>query len=255
MNLSEEVLMAYADGELDAKTRGEVEDAMAIDPLVAQRVAQHRALRNRLRASFDKVLDEPVPERLLAAARKGAGSSTAESPKQEAANNVIPLRSKRAPPKAVPFWGAIAASFVVGALVWHFGAELYSPTPLMDRNGEIVASGALDRALSNQLVKDQDARSAVQIGVSFHAKDGSYCRTFQLHGGNTIAGMACRQQTKWSVEVLARGETAQSGSAEFRPAASSLPPAIAQAVDQAIDGEPLDANGEARAKAEQWQTR
>ena len=56
MTFSDDVLMAYADGELDLRTRAQVEDAMAADPQIASRVAAHQALRNTLRSGFDKVL-------------------------------------------------------------------------------------------------------------------------------------------------------------------------------------------------------
>ena len=268
MNLSEEVLTAYADGELDARTREQVEVAILADPQAARRVAEHKALRSKLRESFDQVLDEPVPERLLAAARGDAASLERSTGTMSAANtveaadvrkgkdNVIPLRGRRvARPKVVSYWGAIAASFVVGAVVWHFGAQLYAPGPLDERDGELLASGALDRALSTQLVKDQDVQSAVHIGVSFRSKDGNYCRTFQLQGKDNLAGLACRQQDRWRLQVVARGEAATAGSQGYRPAGSSLPSAVAQAVDQVIDGEPLDAEAEAQAKTQQWQSR
>jgi len=69
MTFSEETLMAYVDGELDAKARADVEAAMAADPEVAERVARHEALRLRVQAAFGAVLDEPVPEHLMSAAR------------------------------------------------------------------------------------------------------------------------------------------------------------------------------------------
>jgi anti-sigma-K factor RskA len=247
MNISDEVLMAYADGELDMKTRREVEDAIAADPRIARRVADHRALRDSLRSTYDKVLEEPVPERLLAAARQRAASQSGV---------VVPLRPlRRARTPSVPYWGAIAASFVVGALVWHFGAEFYSPPPVTARNGQLVASGVLDRALSTQLVQEQSAQSAVQIGVSFRAKGGTYCRTFQLRDAHNLAGLACREQNNWKLQVLAQGEAAPPGQPEFRPAGSSMPAAIAQAVDQSIEGEPLDAQAEAHARTNQWRFR
>jgi hypothetical protein len=238
MGISDEVLMAYADGEADSKTRALVEEAMAADPQVARRIAEHRALRNTLRSGYDNVLAEPVPDRLLAAARAGHGV-------------VVPLRPKRTqtPPM---YWGAIAASFVVGGLVWHFGAELLAPGPVMERGGQLLASGALDKALSTQLVRDQQAQSAVQIGVSFRSKAGSYCRTFQLRDNN-LAGLACREQGNWKLEMLALTGSSPAGQPEFRQAGSSLPPAIAQAVDQAIEGDPLDAEAEARARTNRWQ--
>jgi len=246
MSITDEVLMAYADGELDPKARAEVESAMAADPQVARRVAEHKALRNTLRATYDPVLDEPIPGRLAAAAR---------APRAGTTSNVIPIRRRRQPRMPLPYWGAIAASFVVGVLVWHFGTQLYSPEAVVEHNGQLLASGTLERALSTQLVTDQQAQSPVQIGVSFRSKSGNYCRTFQLHAGDKLAGLACRDQGNWQLEVLARNAASPGGHPEFRPAGSSLPPAIARALDEAIDGEPLDAQGEARAKASEWESR
>ena len=60
MTISEPMLMAYADGELSASDSAEVE---------AARVDRYRAQRARLQAAFGPTLDEPVPARLLAAAR------------------------------------------------------------------------------------------------------------------------------------------------------------------------------------------
>jgi anti-sigma factor RsiW len=277
MNLSDEVLMAYADGELDATARAEVERAMAADPQIARRVAEHKALKETLHSSYDKVLDEPIPERLLATARgqvksekrtgdnssrtiravpdsRGLVKAAEEGNSRAASDNVIPLRRRPPARRPIPYWGAIAASFVVGALAWHFGAELFLPAPVAERDGQLLASGALDRALSTQLVKDQEAQSAVQIGVSFRSKEGTYCRTFQLRSGINLAGLACRQQNNWRLDVLAQSEAAPAGHPEFRPAASSLPPAISQAVDQTIAGEPMDATAEAQARTNQWRS-
>ena len=266
MGISDEVLMAYADGEADSKTRALVEEAIAADPQVARRIAEHRALRNTLRSGYENVLAEPVPERLLAAARARAspqngglsavkgladhGDANREGPEHGV---VVPLRPKRTQRPPMVYWGAIAASFVVGGLVWHFGAELLAPGPVMERGGQFLASGALDKALSTQLVREQQAQAAVQIGVSFRSKAGSYCRTFQLRDDN-LAGLACREQGNWKLEMLALTGSSPAGQPEFRQAGSSLPPAIAQAVDQAIEGDPLDAEAEARARTNQWQS-
>jgi anti-sigma factor RsiW len=69
MRFSDEILMAYADHDLDEKTRLAVESAMASDPEIARRIAQHRALRKRLHSAFEPVLDEPVPPHLIDLAR------------------------------------------------------------------------------------------------------------------------------------------------------------------------------------------
>src|ERR1700731_1595178 len=69
MTISDETLMAYADGELDAAQKAAVETAMRDDPQIEKRLAQHRALRQRVHAAYSAELSEPVPERLLTAAR------------------------------------------------------------------------------------------------------------------------------------------------------------------------------------------
>lgn len=262
MSISDEVLMAYADGELDTKGRAEVESAMAVDPQIARRVAEHEALRATLRSTYDAVLNEPIPHRLVAAAVRGRGAS--DNPREagspagtvgQGADDrgvVVPLRPRGTRTPAVPYWGAIAASFVVGALVWHFGTEWSSGAPVVERNGQLLASGTLARALSSQLVVDQKTPSSVQIGITFRSKSGSYCRTFQLQGDGTLAGLACREQDMWRLDVLARGERPQPGQPEFRPAGSALPPAIADAVDRVIEGDPLDAQAESRARSNRW---
>jgi len=244
MTLSDEVLMAYADGELDIQTREQVEEAITKDPEIARRVASHKALRDALRSSFDPVLDEPVPDRLVAAAR--ASSPAPSYPR------VVPLRRHSAAARSWPKWAAIAASFVLGALVLQFGSNLHISGSITERDGQLLASGALEQALSNQLTKNQPARAPVQIGVSFRSKDGNYCRTFQLRQATSLAGLACREENKWRVEILARADASPAGNPEYRPAGSALPSSVIQAVNETIAGDPLDADAEGDARKRQW---
>jgi anti-sigma factor RsiW len=187
MTFDDETLMAYADGELDAAARAAVEAAIAADAALAQRVARHRELRERLHAAFDPVLSEPLPERLLASAR-GAPRT----------GDVMPLRARSAPRGSWPQWAAIAASLVIGvlsgALLPHPGAE---SGPIVARNGQMLASGVLASALSRQLASTQPPNAAVRIGVSFRTRDGVYCRTFVLEDAAALAGLACHERAAW----------------------------------------------------------
>jgi anti-sigma factor RsiW len=66
---SDETLIAYLDGELDESVRAEIADQLERDSdlrLRAQRLGESAAL---LRTAFDPVLREPLPQRLIAAAR------------------------------------------------------------------------------------------------------------------------------------------------------------------------------------------
>ena len=238
MTFSDETLMAYADEELDATTRAAVEAAAAADPRLAERIARHRALRARLRAAFDPVLDEPLPGRLLASVRAAPGAPRSA--------RVIALRAR--PRWSWPQWGAVAASLVLGALL---GPLLLRPAsaPVDTRGGRMLASATLARALSEQLAGNSGA--PIEIGVSFREKSGVYCRTFVVHEAQSLAGLACRQRTAWQVLALAPAENAAAGGGYAR-AASALPPAVAQTLDELIAGAPLDAGAEAAARARGW---
>ena len=66
---------AYVDGVLDPETSARLEADSRPDAAFAARIAQQRELRTRLRAEFDPVLEEPIPQRLrdvLAASEPGA---------------------------------------------------------------------------------------------------------------------------------------------------------------------------------------
>jgi hypothetical protein len=249
MSYSEETLMAYADGELDPAARAALEAAMAADPGLAERVARHQALRARLRAVLDPVLDEPLPERLLESVR-GA-------PALRPAAKVIPLKRPAAP--AAPRWswpqlGALAASLVLGALL---GPLLLHPPAgggaVVTHDGRMLAGGALARALTEQLASNQPPGAPVEIGVSFRARDGGYCRSFVLHEEKALAGIACRERDAWRLEVLAQAPTSASAAGGYRPAGSALPPSVAHTLDELRAGEALDASAEAAARARGWE--
>jgi hypothetical protein len=244
MTFSEETLMAYADGELDPQTRSAVEAAMAVDPQIARKIAQHKALHSKLRSAFDPILDEPPPTRLTAAAR-GAPAVRREG-------NVIPLRRKPAARWSWPQWGAIAASLVVGVLAGQMLLRSPGTGTITTRNGQLLASGVLAQALSDQLASNQAPTAPVQIGVSLRSKNGDYCRTFVVRETAAVAGLACREQQEWRIQALAQTAPTSENGSQLRPAASSLPRSILQAVDETIAGEPLDASAEAAARSKDW---
>lgn len=247
MTPSEETLMAYVDGELDEQARVEVEAAMRANPDIAARVARQQALRTRVRLAFERVVEEPVPDRLVAAAR-GASPPVR-------ASNVIPLRRKESRKWSWPEWGSMAASLAVGAALSLLFVHHARVGPITSRNGQLFASGALAQALSDQLASTQGdaATTPVQMGISFRDKSGNYCRTFALRATDSLAGLACRSGDGWQLDAVARAQaSADGGAGRYRQAASSVPKSILQAVEDHIAGEPLDARAEAAAKAGGW---
>jgi hypothetical protein len=251
MIITDEILMAYVDDELDAPARAAVEAVMAGSPEVARRVARQQELRRQLRAEFARVLDEPVPDRLIETARRapaGVREATATDLDRARAQ-----KSERAPRSwSWPEWSALAASVVLGAVLSQTMLRPFTAEPIVAREGRLLAHDALARALSNQLSSDQAPDARVALGLSFRSQDGAYCRTFVLRDGRGLAGIACREGESWPVEVVIPGDQNAAPDGSYAMAGSELPVALLKEVEARIDGEPLDAAGEAAARRNHW---
>jgi hypothetical protein len=245
----DEILMAYADGELDEAQRAAISAAVEKDPELARRVERHRATRARVAGAFARVLDQPLPEKLITAARGADAVSAAGS--KERRGEVVQFPSRASVPQARRWgareWAAMAASLVLGVLAsWQW---LAPQEPYMSpRNGALVASGGLATALDAQLASAQREDDAVQIGVSFRSRAGEFCRSFALREAGT-AGLACRAGDEWRISVTAAAAEASGG---MRQAAAAAP-AVLKEIEARISGEPLDAAGEKAALAGGWQ--
>lgn len=246
MRFSDEILMAYADHELDEKTRMAVEAALAEDPEIAGRIAQHQALRNRLQSAFRPVLDEPIPGRLTDAVRGAQAADRAPT-----ARNVVRLPHRGVRPASPPSWLALAASLVIGLLVGWFAFRVGGSGPLALRSDHLLARGELANALTHQLVARQSAVQPIRIGVSFLSRSGEYCRTFSMRAPE-IAGLACRAAAGWRLQVLTAAESDSGAPGSYRQAASFMPPAVVAVVTAEIAGQPLDARAEAAARDHGW---
>jgi len=244
MELTDDMLMAYADGELAPAQRARVEAAMRDDPGVAAAVERHRALRADVFAAFAGVLDEPVPERL----RPAPAAPVRIDALAAAGARPLPARWR---------WGqagALAAALVLGVAVGALGwrGQARDAGAIAARAGEaVVAQGVLAQALSTRLAADAAGGAGpVRIGVSFAARDGTYCRSFQL---GATGGLACRVDGQWRIPVLAAGTLdGGAGGDGYRQAGSALPAAVLEAIDARIAGAALDAAAERAARDRDW---
>jgi negative regulator of sigma E activity len=252
--ITDEQLMAYADGELAGEERDVVADAVAADPALSARLAQQQEMRDRLRDAFADELDEPVPERLRQAvsdlpARHGHVVSLAEH--RAAPHAPAPAPAREAANWARwSGWGGLAASVAFGVLIghvaWPGGAG--APDGFALQEGRLIAQGDVKKALSTQTASRADAAAPVQTRLSFVDRDGRYCRTFSGHG---TAGLACRDGDDWTVPLLVDAP-ASANATGLRQAGSALPAALLAEVDRRIDGSPLDAAAEQRALQRGW---
>ena len=234
MTIDDAALMAYVDGELSADERAEIERALAADPALRAQFETHQKMRAELAGAYGDILDDPVPEQLLAAARGSA-------PQAAEVEDLSARREARAK-WSVREWGAMAASLVGGLVIGLGAMNAQAPLIAVTSDG-MSARGTLERALDTQLASD-DAE-AVRIGLSFRTEDGGYCRTFELTERGT-SGIACRDADGWDVPMTA----AHGAQGDIRMAGASE--AVLNVVATMIEGDPLDAEAESAARDANW---
>jgi anti-sigma factor RsiW len=236
-NVSEEMLIAYADGELDEVNRRRLERAIAENPDLAARLAQHERLRATLAGHYAPVAEQEVPDRFRALLEQGAASTD---------TTVVSLSDARERRAARwPGWAsltAIAASLVLGlALGRTLGSN---DVPVGISGGKMVAQGRLASALDTQLAS-AGASGDLRMGLSFRAKGGNWCRSFE---GADLSGVACRADDHWKLEQLVPGAGKQ---ADYRQA-SSGDPRLTATIEALISGDPADAVSEKAARDGGW---
>lgn len=247
MKFSDDLLIAYIQGELAEPARAAVERAMRADPVLAARIAQHR--RGAARSHIFSVSANGHHE--------GGPAQRHLPPTGAKVVHLDAIRPGRpAPPPPQParpgwnlrHWLAVGAALVAGLGGGALGWQQLHPSPglvmLVATDGALVARGRLVDALGDQLATPGPAESGVRIGVTFVSKDGSYCRSFVVE---TSAGLACRGNGRWTIPVLAQ---APSGAAYLD--GSVLPPAVQAAIDARIVGAALDPAAERAAQQRGW---
>ncbi|AUW59372.1 anti-sigma factor [Sphingobium sp. SCG-1] len=231
--VTEEMLVAYADGELDDINRRRVERALAEDPALAKQLAAHQKLRTTLAAHYAPLANEIVPDRFAILLQSG----------------VSDIAQAREVKERRPVWrswtsiAAVAAGLLLGLMAGRQWAD--EAGPLAIKKDMMVARGGLAHALDTQLASAQDATAVVRIGLTFRAKDGSWCRSFD---SAAVSGVACRADEDWRIEQAIPGA---SQTTPYRQA-SSADARLSETVEALMAGEPMNATGENAARANGW---
>jgi anti-sigma factor RsiW len=143
---SDERLIAYLDGELEPAERREVEAWLESDPSAREKLAALAESANLVRLAFDEVMHEPLPERLIAAAR-------AETAASELGAQVLPFKGRQRVPRsgaAQRWWIAlpVAASLfglLLGGGVAYVSVGKLAPTAVGGKRAA-VETAAVDKA-------------------------------------------------------------------------------------------------------------
>ena len=241
MKLSDEMLQAYFDGELDLVARAEIEAAIERDPGIARIAEEHRLARKP-----ELAVTQAEPARRVRAAVKPAVPAPREVEVPQQVEAITPPEAV-APRSQLPPWIVPVAVLAVGLAVGKLalgGAD----APYAETESGLVARGELAWALDGQLASDAGTDD-VRIGSSFIDRSGTYCRTFRLQHEAPFAGFACRVGDQWQLPLLTAAAPSEIGSHQI----TVMPMAVLRAVDAVIDGEPLDAAAETAARDAGWQ--
>ncbi len=271
----DETLMAYADGELPADDRRQLEAMMAVDQELRERLAPFTATGANLASVFAWPMREPVPARLIIAvdaalrandaaqARKSGRGSGSRGFLERARLALLESQFRLTGPAfALACAGLLVAGGVSG---WTLKSAI---TPsgqgasivLTDTAG-LYASAALRGALDT-LPSTQVARLAsgatISPTLSFKGHDHRFCRTYVIDTGNdaNLAGVACRtEEGGWRIPMqveLARPGTSGAGPHVSANGDASRSPAVEKFIDSVIDGAPLGPVEETAAIAGGW---
>lgn len=144
--ITEADLHAWVDGQLSAERGREIEGYLSTRPDEAERLEAYRAQKRELHALFDPVLDEPLPQRVLDAARPPARGRL-----QAVAAGL-----------AIALLGAAAGWVVRGSL--GSSAELAAATASV-RMASTPAGDFARRAAVAHAVYSPDARRPVEVSA------------------------------------------------------------------------------------------
>lgn len=246
--ISNETLMAFSDGELDAKAADEVRAELGQNVELQERLRRMQAVDELLRASvrtdlggtsrFSKLLDED--------------SSTGQQP---AASNVVTLaRPSAAWKQWVPTGVGVAAAMLIVA-----GSSFLAPARMswleQVDDGIALAGPVLSMITTAPSGSSVQAEGLnMQPVVSFVSADGRMCREAHLDDDEMAARLlVCRDvsENEWCIEAFARMPS-MPGKGGYHTAGIPNDPVIDAAYARLGRKVILDQNGEKQAIQRGW---
>lgn len=256
---SDESLMLYADGLLDAPERERLQQALMQDERLRDRLKAFHSTGKDLAALFELHAASPLPPRLREIV-DGIAQATGPVP-------VTALGKRAQGPVWRDSWrseAALAASLAMLAgigLGWllHVGLGGNSEVAVQDMvradGGSLIAGAALRSALESQPsgAKPAGAQGGVSVKMTFQNAAGDYCRQYGIVAQQSLqyAGIACRTDGVWRVGFQAQVPPAPSAANHTVPASGGSD-IMDAAVGAVIAGDPLSGADEAALLNRRW---
>jgi hypothetical protein len=265
-DLSDEILMAYADDALDPAERAGVEAAIKTRPDYQAQVSKFRATRKPVQQAINDQLNMERLAPLVAVIRGDQRRKMAAGQKGARIFTLPGARARTISPTPRTYWPmAVAASLALlmgGGAGWftHGVTTSASPELVAFSDGDLVAEGALAKVLETARsgsalgVRAADGAWQLQTTFSFHAS-GTPCRRYEMSNEaiGRFGGYACRNgDGRWLVHAqVALGKKGPAGK-DFTPSAGDDDAALYAAIRAAMDGDVLGSKEEAQLIANRW---
>lgn len=213
--ITDEILMAYVDGELDDRQAEDVKKAVAANSGIRRRMAVFQESAAMLQGVYDAPLDEAVPKRL--------SDAVMGFKKDEKALGFLDRLPGffRLSTGSSTFWkptrvlAAVILLFIGGGTV-HLAHTLLKPEQkhfVFALNGEAFNRG-METSVSGQSFRLEDQGIHILPVATFVDNSNQYCRQFEVArdrtGSRLISqGIACRDQSgRWATIVSIRTQPA-----------------------------------------------
>jgi hypothetical protein len=204
--ISDEMIMAYVDGELEGAQAESVRQALAQDPELARRAEIFSESAAVLRV-FDVPLDEEVPEQLLETVRTVPAGSWSSRLSARAGRLFAGLG-----PRPVPAL-AVVLILVLGGWLAYQGLH----EPGVQGYPSFIAGQSLSHILETVPSGQEasaDNRVTVMPVLTFAGENGTFCRRFDVRRAGEVlgSGIGCRTgPEKWKV-LSYQGQEQEEGS-------------------------------------------
>lgn len=266
---SDEILLAYADGALAADQRAAVESYLAGDPEARDLVELLRSSGTLTAQAYAHIIDEPVPERLVATVKGTPGHARADVD----GGNIVSLADERARRwRMRPLIASLAATLLLtlGTATGYFVALRQQPL-----DGAAIAIGPLPSTSPiARLLETESSHVPIPFPASASSpsveamvvatlrdKSQRYCRELEVisHGadgksaGSVIGAVACRTgQGEWVVEGAVHVAAESGGASTYNPASGAAHAPFDGLVSYLGATASLPADEEARLIARGW---
>lgn len=216
-----ERLSQLLDGELDAVSRQQLEQRIALEPELASTWQELKTINATLRQTYAGATTG-IPQRITAMLDSAAGQGRAK-------DNVAPFFRRQ------PLWPAALAASVVLALAIALTPD---DTGSSSATAGLTLAAALESLPSGSTWTTLEDGGQIQPVLTFPSRDGGWCREYALKQTSRTEsrrGVACRKDGQWQTEVVAQAPE-QESSDVYRPAGAGDSRAVHHFIrDQAAD--------------------